>query len=152
VHYPRMDRPGTTFDQMVLNIDLAPTMLDFAGLPVPKHIHGRSWKPVLEGKDKTGRDSWLYEYQWDRPYPFDPTQYGVRTRRYKYIRYPDIGSTEKTYPMKGELPYDELYDLETDPLEMRNIAKDPAAANVLRELQGLLKKHLEESGYPGGYR
>lgn len=152
VHYPRMIRPDTVFDQMVLNIDVAPTLLDFAGVEAPRHMQGRSWKSVVEGKDKTGRDHWFYEYKWEKSYPWDPTQYGIRTRRYKYIRYPEVGNTDPQYPMKGELPYDELYDLQNDPLEMRNLAKDAGAAGVLREMQDLLKKALGQSSYPGGYR
>jgi N-acetylglucosamine-6-sulfatase len=152
VRYPRLVKPGTTYNQMVLNIDLAPTMLDFAGIAPPAHMQGRSWKPVLEGKDTKGRDHWLYEYHWEKPYPFDPTQYGIRTRRYKYIRYPDTGNNDPEYPMKGNLPYDELYDLERDPLEMKNLAGDPAAAGLLRQMQDLLKKELEATGYPGGFR
>jgi N-acetylglucosamine-6-sulfatase len=152
VHYPRLVKPGTVFEQMVLNIDLAPTMLDFAGAPIPPAMQGRSWRPVLEGRDRAGRDAWLYEYNWEKPYPWDPTQYGVRTSRYKYIRYPGTGNTDPDYPMKGELPYDELYDLQNDPLEMRNIAADPAASSVLNGMRERLRKLLEETGYPGGYR
>lgn len=153
VRYPRMIKPGTVFDQMILNIDLAPTVFDLAGIDRPSYMQGRSWKPVLEGKDREGRSAWLYEYFWEKPYPFDPTQYGVRTRRYKYIRYPDTGNTDPAYPMKaGEVPYDELYDLQADPLEMRNLAKDPAAAGVLREMQALLSKLMQETRYPGGFR
>lgn len=152
VSYPRLIKPGTVFDQMVLNIDLAPTLLDLAGVDVPRNMQGRSWRPVLEGQDRGGRESWLYEYNWEKSYPFDPTQYGVRTRRYKFIRYPEIGNSDPDYPMKGELPYDELYDLQNDPLEMRNLARDPAAAGVLSEMRALLKKALEATGYPGGYR
>jgi len=83
VHYPRLIKPRTVYQQMVLNIDVAPTILDFAGVDVPRHMQGRSWKPVVEGRDRTGRDSWLYEYNWEKPYPWDPTQYGVRTQRHK---------------------------------------------------------------------
>jgi N-acetylglucosamine-6-sulfatase len=151
-HCPRLVKPGAVFDQMVLNIDLAPTLLDFAGLQCPAHMQGRSWKPALEGRDRAGREHWLYEYHWEKSYPFDPTQYGIRTRRYKYIRYPDTGNTDPQYPMKGELPYDELYDLEQDPLEMRNLAAAPPAAGLLRQMQDLLMKALEETGYPGGFR
>jgi len=152
VHYPRMIKPGAVFDQMVLNVDLAPTLLDLAGVARPPAMHGRSWRPVLEGKDPAGREAWLYEYNWEKAYPFDPTQYGVRTRRYKYIRYPDLSHPDPDYPMRGELPYDELYDLESDPLEMRNLARDPAAASLLGRMQDLLKKLLAETAYPGGYR
>ncbi len=152
VHYPRMVRPGTVFDQMVLNIDLAPTMLDFAGIEIPKAMQGRSWRPVLEGRDPEGREHWLYEYNWEKAYPWDPTQYGIRGRRFKYIRYPEIGNTDPDYPMKGELPYEELYDLQTDPLEMRNLAKDPASASMLTQMRQTLRRTLEETGYPGGFR
>ncbi len=152
VRYPRLVKPGSSYEQMVLNIDLAPTMLDFAGIPVPAHMQGRSWKPALEGRDPRGRDHWMYEYHWDRPYPFDPTQFGIRTRTHKYIRYPDVGNTDPAYPMQGELPYEELYDLERDPLEMRNLAHDPAHASLLARMRGLLKQEMEATGYPGGFR
>ena len=152
VHYPRRVKPGSVFDQMVLHLDVVPTVLEFAGVEVPRRVQGRSWKPALEGKDPGGREAWLYEYHWEKAYPWDPTQFGVRTRRHKYIRYPDLGNPDPDYPMRGELPYDELYDLETDPLEMRNLAKEPAAAGLLQGMQNLLKKLMEETGYPGGYR
>lgn len=149
VRYPRLIKPGTTFSQMVLNLDVAPTLLDFAGIDVPRHMQGRSWKPVLEGRDPQGREDWLYEYFWEKAYPFDPTQYGVRTKRYKYIRYPDVRNTDPEYPMPKDLPYDELYDLETDPLEMRNLAAGPSASGLLAKMKDLLKRRLEETEYPG---
>jgi len=152
VHYPRLVKPGSVFDQMVLNIDLAPTMLDFAGVEIPKAMQGRSWRPALEGKDPQGREYWLYEYNWEKAYPWDPTQYGIRGRRFKYIRYPDLGNTDPDYYMKGELPYEELYDLENDPLEMRNLASDAAAASTLTQMRDTLRKTLAETGYPGGFR
>jgi arylsulfatase A-like enzyme len=152
VHYPRLVKPASTFDQMVLNIDLAPTMLDFAGVGIPKTMQGRSWRPALEGKDPQGRESWLYEYNWEKAYPWDPTQYGIRGRRFKYIRYPDLGNNDPDYPMKGELPVEELYDLQNDPFEMRNLAADAAASATLNQMRDALKHALEETAYPGGYR
>jgi N-acetylglucosamine-6-sulfatase len=153
VHYPRLIKPGTVFDQMVLNIDLAPTMLDFAGVDIPGTMQGRSWRPVLEGRDPQGRESWLYEYFWEKAYPWDATQYAIRTRRYKYIRYPDVGNADAAYPMKApELPAEELYDLERDPLEMKNLAHDPASSAVLSQMRDALKRTLDDTEYPGGYR
>jgi N-acetylglucosamine-6-sulfatase len=152
VRYPRLIKPGSVFEQMILNIDLAPTILDFAGVDRAAYMQGRSWKPILEGKDPAGRSAWLYEYNWEKPYPWDPTQFGVRTTRYKYIRYPETGNMDPDYPMKGQLPYEELYDLERDPLEMRNLVHDPAAAGLLRKMRDLAKKLIEETGYPGGFR
>ena len=149
VRYPRLIKGGSVFDQMILNIDLAPTILDLAGIERPGYMQGRSWKPILEGKDRAGREAWLYEYWWEKAYPYDPTQVGVRTRRYKYIRYPDVGNADPAYPMKaGELPYEELYDLQNDPLEMRNLA-DAGAGGVMREMRGRLARLVEETGYPG---
>jgi len=152
VHYPRLIKPGTVFDQMVLNIDLAPTMLDLAGVARPTTMQGRSWRPILEGSDPQGRDYWLYEYFWEKAYPWDPTQYGIRGKRFKFIRYPEIGNIDPDYPMKGGLPYEELYDLWTDPLEMRNLAGDPSAQMTLNQMRDTLRRMLEESGYPGGYQ
>jgi len=152
VRYPRLIRPKTTFEPMVLNVDLAATLLELAGLAPPRHMQGRSWKPVLEGKDRRGRTDWLYEYFWEKSYPSDPTQYGIRTQRYKYIRYPDVGNRDPEYPMAKELPYEELYDLESDPLEMRNLAADSQAAGLLAKMRDLLKRRLEEVEYPGGFR
>jgi arylsulfatase A-like enzyme len=63
-----------------------------------------------------------------------------------------VGNTDPAYPMKGELPYDELYELQSDPLEMRNLAQDPASASLLERMRDLLKKLLAETGYPGGYK
>ena len=152
VHYPRLVRPGSVCDQMILNIDLAPTILDFAGVGRPAYMHGRSWKPILEGRERAGRSAWLYEYFWEKSYPFDPTQYGVRTSRYKYIRYPEVGNTASEYPMRGELPCEELYDLQNDPLEMRNLAKDPAASGLLTKMKELLTRAIESTEYPGGFK
>jgi N-acetylglucosamine-6-sulfatase len=151
VRYPPLVKAGTTFNPMVLNIDLAPTLLDFAGAGIPSQIQGRSWMPVLTGTDLRGRTDWLYEYFWEKPYPFDPTQFGVRTQRYKYIRYPDVGNKDAEYPMPNDLPYDELYDLESDPFEMRNLAGDPAAGGLLAKMKDLLKRRLDETQYPGGF-
>jgi arylsulfatase A-like enzyme len=108
---------------------------------------------VLEGRDPQGRESWLYEYFWEKAYPWDATQYAIRTRRYKYIRYPDVGNADAAYPMKApELPAEELYDLERDPLEMKNLAHDPASSAVLSQMRDALKRTLDDTEYPGGYR
>jgi arylsulfatase A-like enzyme len=115
-------------------------------------MQGQSWKPILEGKNPQGRGHWLYEYHWEKEYPTEPTQYGVRTSRFKYIRYPDVHSKDPEYPMPESLPYDALYDLESDPLETGNLAQDPAASGLLARMQDLLKRALAETEYPGGFQ
>src|SRR5262249_34594819 len=88
VRYPRLGRKGQTADEMVLNIDLAPTRLDFAGVAAPKEMQGQSFRPLLEGKPVVWRKAWFYEYFLERGYPAIPTLLAVRTETAKIIKYP----------------------------------------------------------------
>lgn len=128
--------PGANIEEMALNIDLAPSVLDLAGLPVPSDMQGASIKPLLSGSNGGWRQSFLYEYFYDAPYPV-PTLVAVRTDTKKYVRYED-----------NKLP-EELYDLAKDGKEKTNLAPDPAYVNQKRELAYELRKLLEDSGYPG---
>lgn len=129
VRFPKMLKAGSTIDQMVLNIDLAPTLLDLAGVPIPKDMEGRSFKPLLAGKRPKWRDDFLYEYFIDAEYPNAvPVIKAVRTTRWKYITYPEIHDTE------------ELYDLKNDPHEMHNVAQDPKNAKILADMKERLAK------------
>ncbi len=126
------ERRGQKVDAMALNVDLAPTMLDLAGIPVPAAMQGRSLKPLLEGKaPKDWRTDFFYEHHSvkDRIPPSE----AVRTRHWKYIRWMDPN------PL-----VEELYDLEADPLEERNLIADPAHAAVLKELQSKWAKYRNE--------
>lgn len=136
VRYPPLVRSGVRIEEMVLNIDVAPTLLELAGAPIPKTVQGRSFLPLLRGEKVEWRRSWLYEYFQEDWLPGVPTMLGVRTERWKYIRYPDL---------PGEL--EELYDLEKDPYELRNLAADPAYAEQLKALRGELERLLKETGY-----
>ena len=128
MRYPALIRPGTVVRDMALNIDMAPTFLELAGVPIPAAVQGRSWAPLFQGKKKKLRTSFLYEYFSDRDLPGTPNIEGVRTERWKYICYP--GTREK----------DELYDLKADPCELRNRAGDPAASSELRILKAELER------------
>jgi len=116
---------GRTAEQMVLNIDLAPTMLEMAGLPVPAGMEGRSMLAYLQGDGAPGRRAWLYEYFRDFPYRV-PDMEAVRTERYKYVEY------------RGRKA-DELFDLAKDPGEKRNIIRSPEGRIVLPELKAELE-------------
>ena len=116
VRCPPLAARKRTADEMVLNIDLAPTLLDLAGVPAPADMQGRSFRALLEGGRYKPRESFLYEYWKEEWLPGIPTMVGVRTRRWKYVTYPEIEDI------------DELYDLQRDPHEMRNLALDPAHA------------------------
>ena len=112
--------------QMALNIDLAPTMLALAGVPIPESMQGADLRPILRDPRAPGRADWYYEHaiQFDGPGKPLPRCEGVRTERWKYVRYLD------TAPLQ-----EELFDLRADPHEERNLAGDRASADVLAKLR-----------------
>jgi arylsulfatase A-like enzyme len=138
VRYPpiRTVARGRVVDDMVLNLDLAPTLLDFAGVPVPKEMQGQSWRPLLTGKPESWRESWFYEY-------FAENQKGtripditaVRTTEAKLIRY------------RGHQAWNELFDIKSDPYEMHNLYNDPSHASLKERLQAEHDRLAKELGY-----
>ncbi|WP_372639054.1 sulfatase [Fodinibius sp.] len=114
---------GTNREQMVLMVDLLPTFLDWAGLSPPEEVQGSSFAPIVGGQDPPDwRSEFFYEHHSfaDRI----PRSEGVRTERYKYLRYLD-----------SEPLYEELYDLKKDPDESNNLADDPEYADLLRQMR-----------------
>lgn len=110
---------GRTVDEMVLNLDLAPSLLDYAGLPIPKEMQGLSWRPLLTGKNVPWRQSWFYEYFTENQKETNvPDITAVRTADAKLIKYP------------GHRAWTELFDLKADPYEINNLIDDPAAAEL----------------------
>jgi arylsulfatase A-like enzyme len=136
VHYPRLAKSGQTPDAMALNIDVAPTFLDYAGVPIPDGTDGRSLRPLLEGKLDGWRAHWFYEHHFHARGSKEgaiPRTEGVRTADWKYITYID----EKE-------PFEELYDLKADPFEETNLATDPARAGKLKEMKGLYEEYVKK--------
>jgi arylsulfatase A-like enzyme len=120
VRYPRLIAKGTTRDEMVLNIDLAPTLIDLAGVAVPRTMQGASWKPLLAGQPAPGwRQSFFAEYFQEAQYPQTPTVFAVRTPTAKLIKY------------EGHNEWNELFDLSKDPYETNNLVQDPAHQELL---------------------
>lgn len=123
VRYPRAIKAGRTDDRMVLNVDPTPTFLDLADVPVPKEVHGRSWRPLLEGReDVAWRDAFFYCYFFEKGFSV-PTTTAVRTADAKLIKYP------------GHDEWTEVFDLKADPYETRNLAKAPEAADLRARLE-----------------
>lgn len=125
MRYPKLIKPNTARDEMVLNIDIAPTMLELGGAKIPSTIQGRSLVPLLDGKNVPWRDSFLIEYWSDKVFPrvLKMGYKCVRTDRWKYIHYVDLTGM------------DELYDLKKDPYELANIISTSESTRVVRELQ-----------------
>lgn len=134
MRYPRLAKPNSTVSQLVLNIDLAPTLLDLAGVAIPPHMQGRSLQPLFSGKAPKWRESFLYEY-WVDMNPVLPRMVGVRTRDAKFIRYPDI----------EDIP--EMYDLKKDPYEMKNVALEGSYAGQRKSLESELDRLMAETKY-----
>lgn len=129
MRYPPWGRAGQVDDRMVLNLDLAPTLLELAGAAADTTLHGRS---LLE--EGEGRDSFLYEY-----FAYEgkvPTCFAVRTERWKLV----------VYPRNPELE-PELFDLQNDPGETTNLVRDPDHQATGRQLQARLEQHLIETGF-----
>ncbi len=134
IRYPRLVRPGWTANQMVTDMDVAPTFLELAGVPVPRHMQGLSLVPLLKGETPQWRRDWLYEY-YEYPGAHAVRKHrGVRTERYKLIHY---------YEAPEEF---ELYDLENDPGELRNLYGDGRHASLASDLRQRLAELRRETG------
>lgn len=136
VRYPKMIKPGSVFNDMVLNIDVCPTFLDLAGVKAPEGIQGTSMRPVFDGNDANWREDWLYEYNWEAEARRRPGIRGVRTKRWKYITYLD------------DVNKPELYDLRNDPMEMRNVIDVPSCSKVLEDMKARLERWIDKCGKP----
>lgn len=124
VKWPTKISAGTVRDEMVLNLDFAPTILDLAGHPVPEDIQGYSFLPILLGESpENWRKSFYYRYY--RSHFNTPAHFGIRSDRYKLICFDTMGEWE-------------LYDLKTDPEEMIDLSDNPEYARILSSLKTAL--------------
>jgi arylsulfatase A-like enzyme len=133
IRFPKLIKPGTVFDQFVLNIDIAPTLLELAEVPIPNTIQGRSLLPLFKDSKVSWRTAFLTEYFQEKQYPRTPTWQAVRTDRWKYIIYTDLKDM------------DELYDLKADPFEMKNLINEPGSQPALKQMQAELGKLRRET-------
>ena len=135
VRYPKSIRKGTVREEIALNIDLAPTLLEIAGIAVPGTMQGRSLVPLLEGRRPAWRNSFLIEYYSDKVFPriLQMGYKAVRNDQWKYIHYVELDGM------------DELYDLKSDPFEMRNLIDKPPARKAQAEMKQELERLLKET-------
>jgi arylsulfatase A-like enzyme len=147
VRYPPVVPAGKVNTDMVLNIDHAPTFLDFAGGKIPQEMQGRSYRSLLEGKTPTDwRKSMYYRYYMHLADHGVPAHYGVRTERYTLINFYGQPLGMKGAVNKPTEPEWELFDRQQDPQQMRNVVSDPMYAQAVRELKAELEKLRRELG------
>lgn len=156
-HWPGRFEGGKRYSEMVSNMDFVPTALDLAGMETPKQVEGRSFLPLLEGRDYQPHEALYSEMTWHDQY--NPMR-AVRTERYKYIRnfgdrplvympY-DIWTAPAGEAMKDDYystrrPAEELYDLHQDPLEQTNLIDDPAHSSVAADLRDRVSRYMHDT-------
>jgi N-acetylglucosamine-6-sulfatase len=128
IHAPGLvPRPGERRPQMVLNTDIAPTLLEMAGIPILPEMDGQSLVPILRDPDSPGRSSFRLDF-W-RYFPENTPSYtGVRTGQYKYVEFE-----------RGRRPW--LFDLVQDPQEQVNLYDTAQGRQILPHLKGMLLNH-----------
>jgi arylsulfatase A-like enzyme len=134
IRYPKLFRAGTKVDEMILNLDFAPTLLELAGVSIPSAMQGKSLVNLAQGNGSQWRQDWLYEYF---EYPGAPQvrpNRGVRTDRYKFIHY---------FVAPEEF---ELYDLRTDPGEKVNLIGNPQYVELRLHLTHRLEQLRKDTG------
>jgi arylsulfatase A-like enzyme len=137
MRYPGVIQPGTSINEIIVNIDFAPTLLQAAGVAVPKDMQGRSFLPLFKkGNTVAWRKSMYYHYyEYPAPHRVAP-HFGIRTAYYKLIRF------------YGPARYWELYDLRRDPHEMENIyaakGNEKLVADLKKQLEDLIKQYSDE--------
>ncbi|RIX52400.1 DUF4976 domain-containing protein [Paenibacillus nanensis] len=143
VRYPRNIRAGSKTDAMTLNIDFPVTFLDYAGIPVPEDMQGRSLRPVWEGAGK--QDNWrtsMYYRYWmhlDEHHNVY-SHYGIRTERYKLIYYYGEALGTSGSIDENRSPEWELFDLELDPYELNNVYGYDAYGDITKSLKQELRR------------
>ena len=122
MRYPKEIKPGTVIDDLVQNLDFAPTFLDYAGIQAPEEMQGESFRDLVAGKTDEWRDAVLYTYYEYSAAHSVKRHYGIANKRYKLIHfYYDIDEWE-------------LYDLEVDPREMQNVYDDPDYSEIREKM------------------
>ena len=134
MRFPKEIKKGTQINQLIQNLDFAPTFLDYAGVKIPEDMQGKSFRNIVNGKSDKWRDAIYYTYYEYPAVHMVKRHYGIRTKKYKLIHfYYDIDEWE-------------LYDLEKDPSEMNNIYNEPKYKSVQENMHKRLIKIRKKYG------
>lgn len=131
-HCPELIAAGQKRQEVVANIDFAPTFLEVAAAPVPEGVQGRSFLGLLAGRETAWREALLYEYFWERSFAQTPSVLGVRTERHKLMKYHGVWDRY------------EMYDLQADPNEMNNLLGDFRIGTEGGTLDNLIRRTAPE--------
>lgn len=169
VRWPQQVAPGASCSELVSAVDIAPTFLELAGLEIPPTVQGRSFLLLLSQCREPIREYVFAERNW---HDYEDRARAVRSVRYKYIRndYPDLPNTPpadvvrsvtfqamrrlrdqgdlspaQQTPFQAPRPAEELYDTQTDPFELENLAGRPEYAEILQELRRVLQQWEEST-------
>ncbi len=147
MRYPRLIEAGSVNDDMVLNVDFAPTFLEQAGMQPDDGIQGRSFAANLTGETPADwRQSFYYRYWMHRSHHNVFAHYGLRTHRHKLIYYYADGLGTSGSVGERHAPEWELFDLQEDPAELHNRIGDPTMADTVAALKDELHRLQAEVG------
>jgi N-acetylglucosamine-6-sulfatase len=145
VRYPGLTAPDKpqVVEQQVLTVDMAPSLLELCSAPALEDIHGRSWVKLVRQGDPDWRTSWLYYYNYEKQFPYTPNVRSVRTESWKYTRSPHGDGGPDRHMA-------ELYNIEFDPEERRNLIANPKYADVVQRMQKELVTVMRQVGLTPG--
>lgn len=128
IRYPKLIKPGSTNNELCMNVDIAPTLLELAGVEIPKSMQGQSMVPILKGSKtpKNWRKAQFYNY-WRAPF-----HYGIRTKRFTYVKVKDHDA--------------ELFDNKLDPNQCNNVASDSKYKKTIARLEAELQNQIKVIG------
>lgn len=140
IRYPKLaGGKSKRVSEQVLTVDIAPTLCELAGARPLSKIHGKSMVSMLNGADANWRQAWFYHYNYEKQFPYTPNVRGIRTDRWKLIRYPHGDGGPDRHMA-------ELYDIVQDPMEQHNLIEDPEQQLRIAELTQQLTALMAETG------
>ncbi|PSG88489.1 sulfatase family protein [Aurantibacter aestuarii] len=135
VQYPKMVKPGSVNNDIITNVDFAPTLLDVAGIKTDQKMHGQSFKSVLKGETPADWQTGMYYHYYEFPYWHHvQPHYGIRTQDFTLAHF------------YYNIDVWELYDLNKDPEQLHNVYADPAYAQTVARLKNELKALMAKNG------
>jgi arylsulfatase A-like enzyme len=148
IRYPAEITPSTISDDLVCNVDFAPTLLSYAGATIPSYMQGRNFRDILKGATPADWEQTAYHRYWMHKDESHNAfaHYGIRNQRYKLIYWYNDALDQPGAHQGDEPPEWELFDCAEDPLELFNVYDDPAYADTRAEMLSLLDRKMREIG------